>query len=226
MSPICSATVPPTPRTTTPSCSTCSTRAWADYTPGSTAVPAPVCRVLLPGCRPRDGSRTVAVPVGLPQDWPAEARAEQVLEEPQVTVRHLNAADSVVTGCASAIAETGTIVLDPGPGQGRRVLTLAVRPPHMRGPRSGAGRRLPAVGDAPVGPGASAVLDLGTLCHQRHRTRPGRRRPRTPHPWIAGHTERLVCSILLNDQYVTGFVQASWRQPWVIQSKDGQGYEE
>jgi L-lactate dehydrogenase complex protein LldG len=32
--------------------------------------------------------------------------------------------DAVVTGCAIAIAETGTIVLDAGPDQGRRVLSL------------------------------------------------------------------------------------------------------
>ena len=29
-----------------------------------------------------------------------------------------------VTGCAVAIAETGTIILDHGPGQGHRALTL------------------------------------------------------------------------------------------------------
>jgi len=32
--------------------------------------------------------------------------------------------DSVISACALAIAETGTIVLDGGPGQGRRMLTL------------------------------------------------------------------------------------------------------
>jgi L-lactate dehydrogenase complex protein LldG len=36
----------------------------------------------------------------------------------------LDACDGVVTGCAVAIAETGTIVLDAGAAQGRRALTL------------------------------------------------------------------------------------------------------
>jgi L-lactate dehydrogenase complex protein LldG len=36
----------------------------------------------------------------------------------------LDTCDGAVTGCAVAIAETGTIVLDAGPGQGRRAITL------------------------------------------------------------------------------------------------------
>ena len=36
----------------------------------------------------------------------------------------LDAGDGVLTGCALGIAQTGTIVLDGGPAQGRRVLTL------------------------------------------------------------------------------------------------------
>ena len=36
----------------------------------------------------------------------------------------LATADGVLTTCALAIAETGTIILDAGPGQGRRALTL------------------------------------------------------------------------------------------------------
>ncbi|MEJ8641477.1 LUD domain-containing protein [Streptomyces sp. MS1.HAVA.3] len=38
--------------------------------------------------------------------------------------RELDRVDAVVTGCALAIAETGTIVLDGGPSQGRRRITL------------------------------------------------------------------------------------------------------
>ncbi|MGW1177719.1 LutC/YkgG family protein [Kitasatospora sp. NPDC002543] len=73
------------------------------------------------------GSRTVAVPAGLPSGWLADAEAEGVELLPDdgtLTAARLDAVDSVVTGCALAVAETGTIVLDAGPGQGRRLLSL------------------------------------------------------------------------------------------------------
>jgi L-lactate dehydrogenase complex protein LldG len=38
--------------------------------------------------------------------------------------RELDGVDGVLTGCALAIAETGTIVLDSGPRSGRRAITL------------------------------------------------------------------------------------------------------
>jgi L-lactate dehydrogenase complex protein LldG len=44
--------------------------------------------------------------------------------EAALPLADLDAADAVVTGCAVAVAETGTIVLDAGPDQGRRVLSL------------------------------------------------------------------------------------------------------
>jgi L-lactate dehydrogenase complex protein LldG len=47
-----------------------------------------------------------------------------VLDDPPLSVEALNGIDTVLTGCARAIAETGTIVLDGGPRCGRRALTL------------------------------------------------------------------------------------------------------
>ena len=70
------------------------------------------------------GSGTVAVPTGLPVGWLAATEAEQVADRGESTPHELDRVGSVVTGCTVAIAETGTIVLDGGPEQGRRRLTL------------------------------------------------------------------------------------------------------
>ena len=66
------------------------------------------------------GARLLAVPQDLPQAWlpPGVERTSDA------TVAALDRVDGVLTGCAAAIAETGTIVLDGGPGQGIRALTL------------------------------------------------------------------------------------------------------
>ncbi|GBF06176.1 hypothetical protein DAERI_070174 [Deinococcus aerius] len=67
------------------------------------------------------GSGHVVIPPDLPSEWlPADLSFTP--DEPGVT--DLTAFDAVVTGMAVAIAETGTVVLDHGPGQGRRALTL------------------------------------------------------------------------------------------------------
>jgi L-lactate dehydrogenase complex protein LldG len=70
------------------------------------------------------GSKTVVVPAGLDPRWLAAADAEQVPDRAESTPHELDRVDSVVTGCAVAIAETGTIVLDGSPDQGRRRITL------------------------------------------------------------------------------------------------------
>ncbi|GGX66418.1 LutC/YkgG family protein [Streptomyces hiroshimensis] len=70
------------------------------------------------------GARRVVVPAGLPGGWLAGAPAELVLDSPVLTDHELDSVDSVVTGCALAIAETGTVVLDAGPDQGSRRITL------------------------------------------------------------------------------------------------------
>jgi L-lactate dehydrogenase complex protein LldG len=66
------------------------------------------------------------VPDGLPAEWLAELPASIALagDVPALSAAELNQTAGVVTGCATAIAETGTIILDHGPGQGRRALTL------------------------------------------------------------------------------------------------------
>jgi L-lactate dehydrogenase complex protein LldG len=72
------------------------------------------------------GARRIAVPPGLPGSWLSHTgvEVERHGDDPLLTVAQLERLDGVVTGCAVAIAETGTIILDAGPGQGRRVLTL------------------------------------------------------------------------------------------------------
>ena len=72
------------------------------------------------------GARRVAVPDGiLPQGLDRlEPGIELVGDDPPLTAAQLDELDGVLTGCAVAIAETGTIVLDAGPGQGRRALSL------------------------------------------------------------------------------------------------------
>jgi L-lactate dehydrogenase complex protein LldG len=70
------------------------------------------------------GVRTVLVPPGLDAAWLAASGAERVPDRAESTPHELDRVDSVVTACTVAIAETGTIVLDGGPDQGRRRITL------------------------------------------------------------------------------------------------------
>ncbi|MFF4361509.1 lactate utilization protein C [Streptomyces sp. NPDC001604] len=70
------------------------------------------------------GSKTLLVPSGLDEGWLAATDAERVPDRAESTPHELDQVESVVTGCAVAIAETGTIVLDGSPDQGRRRITL------------------------------------------------------------------------------------------------------
>jgi len=80
--------------------------------------------VTLAGMLAARGAKTVLVPPGLDPAWLADADAEQVPDRWESTPHELDRIDSVVTACAVAVAETGTIVLDGGPDQGRRRITL------------------------------------------------------------------------------------------------------
>ncbi|MEP6695577.1 MAG: LUD domain-containing protein [Pseudonocardiales bacterium] len=64
----------------------------------------------------------VVVPDGFAEGWLTGVAV--VRDDPPLHPDQLDALDAVLTTCALAIAETGTIVLDGGPGQGRRALTL------------------------------------------------------------------------------------------------------
>lgn len=70
------------------------------------------------------GSKTVLVPPGLDAHWLDGTDAERVADRAESTPHELDRVESVVTGCAIAVAETGTIVLDGAPDQGRRRITL------------------------------------------------------------------------------------------------------
>ncbi|MFC0505491.1 LutC/YkgG family protein [Micromonospora costi] len=68
------------------------------------------------------GGRRIVVPPGLPRRWlPATVTA---VTDDALGTDQIAALDGVVTAAALAVAETGTIVLDGAPDQGRRVITL------------------------------------------------------------------------------------------------------
>ena len=124
------------------------------------------------------GATTLVVPAGVPDGWLAEATGiARLADDPPLSKADLDAVDAVITDAAVAIAETGTIVLDARPSQGRRVLSLlpdrhlcvvpadrivGTRP---RGPR-------------PARPQPAAHLDQRPVRDQRHRAPARRRRPR------------------------------------------------
>lgn len=70
------------------------------------------------------------VPAGLDADWLTGLELQQDSRRrldsmtAPLSVAELDGIDAVVTGSAVAVAETGTIILDGSPNQGRRAITL------------------------------------------------------------------------------------------------------
>jgi L-lactate dehydrogenase complex protein LldG len=67
-------------------------------------------------------ARRLGVPKGLLEGWRPDGL--ELVEDDGLSAPELDALDGAITGCALAIAETGTIVLDGGERSGRRALTL------------------------------------------------------------------------------------------------------
>jgi L-lactate dehydrogenase complex protein LldG len=107
----------------------------------------------------------VAVPADLPAEWrlgPAE-----FVEDRGLTVEELDGVDAVLTGCAAAVAVSGTIMLDSGAAQGRRALTLVpdhhvvvVRRDQIRGHLAEALPRLDPTAPQTWISGPSATSDI------------------------------------------------------------------
>lgn len=68
------------------------------------------------------GFRTMVVPHDLVREWRPDC--VEIVEDHHLTPVQIAASDGVISTCALGIAQTGTIVLDGGVGQGRRMLTL------------------------------------------------------------------------------------------------------
>jgi L-lactate dehydrogenase complex protein LldG len=77
--------------------------------------------------RARLEGKAFVAPDGLPAGWLTPSLAEHTVtdsREAPLDVVRLDALDAVVTSSAVSIAETGTIVLDGSPDQGRRAISL------------------------------------------------------------------------------------------------------
>lgn len=66
-------------------------------------------------------ARRICRPPGLAVEL---GEVEVAIDDPPLSPRELDGLDGVLTGCALAVAETGTIVLDAGERSGRRAITL------------------------------------------------------------------------------------------------------
>ncbi|MCC9178244.1 LutC/YkgG family protein [Arthrobacter sp. zg-Y750] len=114
------------------------------------------------------GAPSYVVPDGLDERWTALAPGRMVdsAEDP-LSVAQLDAAGAVVTGSAAAVAETGTIILDGSPDQGRRAISLIpdhhiclVRARDITGVLPEALRRLDATHPLTWISGPSATSDI------------------------------------------------------------------
>lgn len=69
-------------------------------------------------------AHSVVVPADIDASWLTTVTCEVIRDHPGLTPADLDTIDAVVTSSSVSIALTGTIVLDAGPAQGRRAISL------------------------------------------------------------------------------------------------------
>ncbi len=77
---------------------------------------------LVEGICSQHGVERLGVAPGLPAEW--RPAGVELVEDEALSAAELDQLGGALTGCAVAIAETGSFVLDGGAGQGRRALSL------------------------------------------------------------------------------------------------------
>jgi L-lactate dehydrogenase complex protein LldG len=167
----------------------------ADYRAIVERVPASDVAAAVARALPGDGR--YVVPDGFPAQWrPAAGVGSAGVgsagvgiagDDPPLSPAALDAMTGVITGCAVAIAETGTIILDHGPGQGRRALTLVpdfhlviVRADQVEPDLAGAFGRLDPARPHTLISGPSATSDIELIRVE------GVHGPRTLHVLLVG----------------------------------------
>ena len=118
-------------------CSTCFAERVADYR--ATVTRCAAADLAATVARALGGVGTVVLPPGLDLEVPG------AMVDDGLSSAELDRAEAVVTASALGIAETGTVVLDHGPGQGRRAVTLL---PDLHVCVVGEGSVVPDVPDA------------------------------------------------------------------------------
>lgn len=70
--------------------------------------------------------RTILASQGVPESWLwSQAQSEiRIIRDDNLSFDQLDKSEGVITGCTVGIAFTGTLVLQGGPSEGRRALTL------------------------------------------------------------------------------------------------------
>jgi len=94
----------------------------AEYRAQVTRVDAVSVRSALAAACSAHGAGRLVVAPGLPDTW--RPSSVELVEDEGLSAAELDGMDGAITDCAVAIAETGTVVLDAGPAQGRRAITL------------------------------------------------------------------------------------------------------